>query len=348
MSVAVRPVDLDSEQHLLIGFLQKHLTAVSHHERFEWLYRNNPAGAAWSWFVYERETGEIVGAASLFPRMMWVGKDIKRCGQVGDFAVDMKYRSLGPALLLQRATFEPVRQGSLEFCYDCPPHALGMATFRRLGLEANCRMATYVRVLKADRQVSRYLGNGGAARAVSALANSVLALTTRRWTSARGVHIAAHVGRFDEEFTELDRATRDGASIRGRRSAEDLNWRYRDDPLNQYHVLTARRGGELEAYLVLDRRGEDSYVIDLAGTHSCETVLELLQAAADCSRQSSAHTLRLILAESFRSRGFLHRAQFVYRENAINVVAYIEPSNLLFPLLRNPDNWVLNYVDVSA
>ncbi len=348
MSVAVRPVDLDSERHLLIEFLQKHLTAVSHELRFEWLYRSNPAGVAWSWFVYERETGEIVGAASLFPRMMWVGKDITRCGQVGDFAVDVKYRSLGPALLLQRVTFDPVRQGWLEFCYDCPPHALGMATFRRLGLEANCRMATYVRVLKADRQVSRYFGNSAASRAVAAVANSALALTTRRRTSARGVHIAAHVGRFDEEFTELDRSTGDGASIRGRRFAEDLNWRYRDDPLNQYHVLTARRGGELEAYLVLGRRGDDFYVIDLAGRRWCETALELLQAAADFSRRSAAHTLRLILAEPFRASRFLRRARFVYRENAINVVAYIEPSNRLLPILRNPHNWEFNYVDVSA
>jgi len=62
--------------------------------------------------------------------------------------------SLGPALMLQRATFEPVLENAIAFCYDCPPHELGMAMFYRLGLEENCRMQPFVKPLRADRHLT--------------------------------------------------------------------------------------------------------------------------------------------------------------------------------------------------
>src|ERR1700687_259464 len=113
MTIRVRPVHLESEREELLGILQTNLLAIPHARRFQWLYYANPDGPAWTWFVYQRGTDHVVGVASVFPRAMWVGAQPKICGQVGDFAVPASHRSLGPALMLQRATFEPVDQGKM-------------------------------------------------------------------------------------------------------------------------------------------------------------------------------------------------------------------------------------------
>lgn len=95
----------------------------------------------------------------MFPRSMWVGGQLKMCGQVGDFAISAGHRSLGPALLLQRATFEPVDSRSCPSANDCPrPRSAAMATFSRLGVQPNCAVARYVLPLRVDGQFRKRLG----------------------------------------------------------------------------------------------------------------------------------------------------------------------------------------------
>src|SRR5439155_11636644 len=166
-------------------------------------------------------------------------------------------------------------------CYDCPPHDQGMATFRRLGIETTCRTRHYARPLQATRQVERRLGSGAIAGVVTAAANRVLAVSTAARRHAQpGVEISEHGGRFGEEFTALDRAAGGAEVVRSRRSMEDLNWRYRDDPLHRYRVLTARRQGELEAFVVFAATGDDVEIVDLFGHVSRDLAVSLLAAAA--------------------------------------------------------------------
>ncbi len=124
-------------------------TDLNHERRFEWLYLRNPAGRGRAWFVCNGDEDHVVGAASVFPSFIWSRGQIALCIQVGDFAVESSFRSLGPALMLQRATLKPVDDGEFSFCYDCPPHDRGMATFHRLGILPACRMGRFVRLLRA-------------------------------------------------------------------------------------------------------------------------------------------------------------------------------------------------------
>ena len=172
MSLEVRPVDLASERTELLDILQRNLPQIPHVRRFDWLYRNHPCGQPRSWFAIDSKAKANVGAASLFPRFLWEGGRFVSAGQVGDFAIDVKYRSLGPALMLQRATLEAVENRQFSICYDCPPHSLGMATFRRLGMEEHCEMHRYVRLIRTDRHFQKRFGDGISSRALSMTGNA--------------------------------------------------------------------------------------------------------------------------------------------------------------------------------
>src|SRR5208283_3038385 len=202
MTLAITAVDLVADREELFRVLKRNLQDVSHEVRFSWLYLENPAGRARTWFIRD-STGDAVGVTSLFPRAVWLAGTPAVCGQVGDFGVDIGFRSLGPATMLQRATFEPVLRGDLAFCYDCPPHEKGMAMFYRLGMKENCRMQWHVKLLRTDRQLGRVLGEGIGQLAARA-ANAALQMTRRATRRSFGIECAIHTGDFGPEFSALD------------------------------------------------------------------------------------------------------------------------------------------------
>src|SRR3974390_2984154 len=121
MDIAVRLASLPDEQELLIDILDRNLPGRANREIQEKRHAN-PLGPGWSWLIYScSRSNEVGGRASGFRRSFWMDGKQVLCGQVIEFAIEAPFRSLGPAVLLQRATLEPVRSGEVHFGYDCPP-----------------------------------------------------------------------------------------------------------------------------------------------------------------------------------------------------------------------------------
>lgn len=347
MAVTIRPVDLDTEQEELLGVLERNLTDLPHGRRFKWLYRGNPLGPAWSWFACDSASGRVVGVASVFRRAMWIGPRVSLCGQVGDFAIDPSHRSLGPAVMLQRATFEPVERGLLALAYDCPPHERGMSTFRRLGMTARATTTRYARLLRADRQLHARLGRGPLAASIVPAANAVLRVMDTRVPRAAGLEVSVHGERFGEEFSDLDRRTGAGDTIRGSRAAGELNWRYREDPLRDYVVFTARRRGELKGFVVVAVSEGDAVLVDLFGDLSPGVSGALLHAVADHVRPTGAQTLQALASDGSAMGAVLLRTGFRGREAGPHVVTH-EHRGSEEPTGQGPLPLDLGYADVMA
>jgi hypothetical protein len=116
----LRTIDPALERDALLAVLQRNLTDLDHARRFRWLYLDNPAGPARAWFLHETAAQRACGGSIPVSPLGLGARPNPRYGQVGDFAVDGGYRSLGPAVMLRRATFAPVDRRELASCYDCP------------------------------------------------------------------------------------------------------------------------------------------------------------------------------------------------------------------------------------
>jgi hypothetical protein len=347
MTISVRPVHQESENQELLAILQTNLPSLPHERRFKWLYRDNPDGRAWSWVARQGTANQVIGVTSVFPRSMWVGGELQMCGQVGDFAVSASHRSLGPALLLQRATFDPVDHGELAFCYDCPPHQAGMSTFRRLGMRPNCKVHRYAFPLRMDGQLRKRLG---AASVVPAAAGNLL-LRLHRLSApkprAKNLEVFDHQVAFGEEFSKLDAAVKGASAIRGRRTAAHLNWRYREDPLRQYEILTARRKGELIAFAVLRRTSEVVTIVDLFGRELHEAAFSLL--AAIVARFERSHqTVEAFLSEGSELVTYFLKMRFQLRSEAAQVVAYARPQSEMSGFLERSPTWSFSQAEIAA
>jgi hypothetical protein len=304
-------------------------------ERFAWRHTENPAGVCWSWFAYDANGSSRktpVALVTVFPRNMRVGGKRVRGGQVGEFAVDSTHRSLGPAVQLQRTTFTPVDSGDLTFCYDCTPHDRGMSTFVRLGMQPNCEVHRYALPLRCDPYVAKKCGTGVWTKPLIAAGNVVLR-TRRAKSSASGLEIEEFKGRFGEEFDQLDNAVSSAELIRASRAAQDLNWRYRADPMSEhisaggasgtYHTLVVRRHGKLMAFAVFFLQSDGiTSLIDIFGRDLTVTGPALLEGVIQISRKRNVSSVYGCCSEDSALKPVLLGAGFRQRERTARVVAY--------------------------
>jgi hypothetical protein len=264
MSITVRAADIEADRQVIIGGIEEQLNPVGSGVRFDWLYRNNLFGPPRVWLAVEGEEGTIVGALAAFRRLVYVEGRKEVAWVLGDCWVTKRYRSLGPALILQRVCFSEMASGAAGFCYDFPSVSM-VAVYKRLGFPVTGRMYRWAKLLRVERKIREMVKLSILERGVSALGNTVLRAMSVTHRSDSSVEISTHTGPCGEEFTTLDREQQGRLGICTQRSAEYLNWRYLNNPLLPYECLTVRRRGKLLGYLIFFQVGEDAVVVDLFG-----------------------------------------------------------------------------------
>ncbi len=338
--IAIRRASLTEEQEQLIEILDRNLPGRANRE-IQKRRHANPLGPGWSWLIYSRSHDKIGGMASVLPRSFWINGKKVLCGQVIEFAIEPSYRSLGPAVLLQRATFEPVNSGEVQFGYDCPPHDRGMSTFVRLGMHSVADVWRYALLLRSDEYIEKRLGKGLLTRPLVATANLCLRRSNR---SMPGIEISPYQKKFDDEFSALDRMTSTLDIVRAGQAADDLNWRYLKDPwarngsaasMGEYRVLTARRHGELVAFVIFLLQSDGvAWIPNLFGLNLWESGSALLEALIEvCGREKVVRIDTLCSADSTLSQ-VLETAGFRRRERVYRVVPYGNAGQS--PRLLNP------------
>ena len=123
MRIVVREADLNAERAMLIEAFSRYLTPLSDNHRYDWLYLENPDGCAQIWVAHDAEGDQVIGSGTAIPRRLYVG-GIEKLGCIfADFWIHPQYRSLGPALKLQRACMESMASGRFALFYDFPKSA---------------------------------------------------------------------------------------------------------------------------------------------------------------------------------------------------------------------------------
>ena len=355
MALGIRRVSQTKDRAEMVDILNRNFGPIQE-RRFDWRHTLNTAGEAFSWFMYDQASKNTVAMATVFPRFMRVNGKLTRGGQVGEFAVDSKYRSLGPAVQLQRATFEPVDDGNVDFSYDCPPHGQGMSTFIRLGMAPNCEVFRYALLFRTDEYFASRLATGLWIKPLVAVGNLALRMRTAK-PHPPDVEICEHIGAFGEEFTCLDENAGVAGAVRSSRIARVLNWRYVEDPMaslcsskgeaGKYQVLVARRRGELKAFLVFFIQSDGiAELVDLFGVDIPTVGFALLDAAIAVCRREKVSALHGFCSGDSELKPLFEALGFRRRERNAHVVAYVKPGNSTFAQMNSHARWTFSQVEV--
>lgn len=313
MPICIRAANLQSDRAALIDLFGRCLDPNYDARRFDWLYVDGPHGMARAWVAEHPASGEIVGAAAGFPRKMYCdGNEI--VGLVfGDFCMSERFRSLGPALRLQRACLEAAQESPFEFFYDFPSVGM-MAVYKRLGFLQSGELRRWAKPIRAERVIQRIVKSKGLTRGLSGIVNFFLA--HRGWIGSRSTcQLAFPKGLCGEEFTVFDGQFREQPGLRTSRSAEYLNWRYLAHPSTSHEIVTASHAGELVGYVVFTCDVEDPVIVDLCAKEEV-VAARLLMGAETLLRDRGAVTISLNAGNTHPWSSLFERASFRQRESS--------------------------------
>jgi hypothetical protein len=316
-TLVVCPADLEADRARILAALRRYLNPAADERRFLWLYQACPWGHARTWLAEEAETGEVVGICSAFPRRVQSGRAILTGWVLGDFCFAPEYRTLGPAMRLQRACLDEIDGRTVAFCYDFPSAAM-TAVYGRLGVKPIGQVIRYAKPLRVDRKLRPVVG-AGAARWLGSLASVSLVWQDRRRPQAGGLEMAAHEGPCGDEFTGLTAGT-NGSGVVVQRTAEYLNWRYLASAGRRHDIHVARSRGRLRAYAVTTREGEDATLVDVIGDGERGVMEALVLDVADRLRRTGVMTLSAPISDAHPLGDLLPRLGFQPRERTPLIV----------------------------
>jgi hypothetical protein len=338
MAILVREADLQRDRDELITFLHENLTSRSNESRFSWLYLRNPSGQARAWIALDEATGQTMGLGAAFPRLVWFGGKVRRAWVLGDLCVAPGSRSLGPALSLQRVCLKSLAINENPIWFDFPSQPM-LAIYRRLRIPMMMGShVRFVKLLRVDEKVAKYIPGKSFARGISKVGNLMLRFQPATYCRSHGIEVSVHEGSFGEEFTELDSCTSNLHTIRGLRTAEYLNWRYRQNPFNQYRVAVAKRGTQLWGYAVAEMNGTNWILTDLHAIEEEKTIPCLLAYLGDLTAAFNVSSISIPIMEQAELVHHLQRAGFYPRES-LPIVACVADVE------GRPKNWFLMHGD---
>jgi hypothetical protein len=319
MKLSVRPADLDADRDDLIALMLRYLTPMSDGPRYDWLYRQNPHGQAQLWILTDVDTGKVVGSGGIVPRLMYVGGRERLGCVLADFWIHPQYRSLGPALQLQRACLAGIQEGPYELYYDFPKQNM-VAVYRRLGVKPKHCVVRLTKLLSLKKKLAAVSKIPLLGSSLITAANFIINLRDvgRRKLSST---ICAQNEACGEEFTQLAREVSSKYGVCVARTASYLNWRFRSHFHHHYEMLTARRNGSLTGYLLFLHEGETATIVDLFGVEDEGVRSNLVFAALEILRTRGVLGVNAPGLNSHAQTAFLRSLGFFARETQPAIIS---------------------------
>ena len=234
------------------------------HTRFDWM-QNNPAGPPVWFLAIDTDSENLLGTVSVMPRKFVLNGTVIRAGIIGDYMVHRNHRVFGPALQLQKMVIEKMSDIGFNFIYSVP-NAYSLKVLEKVGYKQISKLCCLVKPLKVEYYLGKY-ANIHLSKFVAPMLNGILKLLSKE-TYLRSDGFVEEVLNINDSFDILWNAVvKQQSGLIGDHSATYLEWRYFNNPVNKYRLLTYKDTikKELLGYLmfaIIDGKVE---IFDLIG-----------------------------------------------------------------------------------
>ena len=336
--ITIRPANAANDRSTVLRLLEGNLPEAANERRYDWAYLNNPDGIASVWLA-ETTDGEAIGTSAGFPRQFRINGDRVHALVLSDFAIDRRYRTLGPALALLRASLASIDEGSFEFALDHPSESM-LSIYRRLGGSELGQQRRYVRPLKISGAAARRWGAGPISGIFGSIGDFALHAADRVRRVPGGMVVGTHSGDLTEEFARLGRELEKRRAICGDRSADYLNWRYQNGIRFSNSTVTVRSDRDLVAYAVLQQsEAATATIVEFVCRPDPAIETALFRATIEVARSANVESLQASCIEASAWCKLLEGLGFVAREQSTGPVVYVSKKSSLSAILTDKDNW---------
>lgn len=260
-------------------------------KHFSWAYEHNPFGQGPIFLLRHAPTQQIIGTAGLILRRMKIGDTIRLVGRAGGFAVDVGHRSLGPAILLEKALLNDLAHANIALIYTlAPPHA--KAVFKRLRYGNMGTISCVRKLLRTPAHVEdRYRLLPQLARtSLTLLLDQLIRIRSAETLNCSTGRSILRIKEFDQRFDDFWQRAFANHTFTTERSSLFLGWRFNQNPKPKPFVCDALVSpqGSLHGYAIsyLDSN-QNVHVVDLFCEDRSHAVVELLMGLARRWRKQS-------------------------------------------------------------
>ncbi len=318
-----RPRILELLQELFAGVDAQ----VDLRRRFEWLYERNPHGPAITWLAIDKDTNEVAGCTSFFPRTMVLGESTVRAALGGDGFVRPAFRRQGIGAALHKASRQDMQSLGIEVMFGTPLPA-NFTPLERAGACDITYVARYARPLSLHA-----LGMRGR------LADWLASLVLVPRTSARLDLVSAG----DSRIEDVWRQVRGRVGLTTVRDHAFVAWRFVESPSKKQRAFVVLDGKHPIATCALETVGQNLRIVDLVA--SPDQWGEALRAICQYARGHGSVELRLtreqarahaIWRHGFFKRGGVHSLNILLPEG--------DPRAAVF---RDPSRWYVTWAETD-
>ncbi len=216
--------------------------------RQQWLYES---GMARNWFL-RNAAGECIGSAGLMQRRMKCGNRNFVTGQTVDLNVDAGFRSVGPALSLERHLASQLGDYVHGLLYGVPgPQA--ECVLKRVGYRPVGVFERWAKPIRTYDKLKQHITFPAIGRTTAFIVDCSLALRSRDfWLRLPHRYAIERLTRFDERFDRLWEKGSSQFQIAGERTSAYLQWRFGDNPEQKFEILAlvSAQNREILGYVV--------------------------------------------------------------------------------------------------
>jgi hypothetical protein len=349
MSISIIKADLIKDKQTIINIFNQNRDHTIDSNRFDWLYSNNPAGKAVVWLAVDDENDRYIGAAAALPRDMRIKGEIIKCHVLSDFSIDQKYRSLGPAIKLNRSSITPALEKQIPFSYDFPSKTMA-AAHRWLKFEPIGKIIRFVRPLQAKSQLKKIplirtnLFSTVINNIIKNLQKIIYSDKLDKAYSFEELKITEST--FDSEFTRLDSSIGPKFTVCGVRNKEYLNWRYGQNPIHTFYLIKLLRKNTLCGYAIFyfssDKRVT---VFDLYSDDTGRVGRNLIAGLLLIAKRQNIETIEISLLSSNPWISILKKYGFISRPSLLEVFTFLSDESPLNGIVDFSENWYMTNGD---
>jgi len=221
-------------------------------ERWHWQFRDNHTGVI-TITLAEGENRELVGQCALRPVRMKIGEKICLGAQSLDAMVHPDYRRQGIFTKIAAYGYRVAKDQGIPLIYGFPNrNSHYVLTHRLKRVDLWDSPPVFVKILDAKNVMSKRIRNRFLLSIAAPLGKAALELfyAFRRGTLPTDCRLEK-VSRFDDCMDDLWEKALTPFSILVVRNKEYLNWRYVENPTEEYVLFVAKRYNEVVGYIIL-------------------------------------------------------------------------------------------------
>ncbi|MBD3401566.1 GNAT family N-acetyltransferase [candidate division GN15 bacterium] len=310
--------------------------------KFDWFYRNNPAGPGDCWIIREPANNEVIGSIACFPKRMHINGKLVTVGLGGDLGVNKNYRRQGLAFKLRKAMIDNRAVAGYPFLVGTP-NATSARITERAGYTVLGDFKRLVKVLHTKKYVQRIVRVGSLAGALAAPVDGLMAMGARERRYRDDETFRYEIlDKFDERFDELNVEAVKQFSLIADRSSAHLNWRFLQCPYKEFRIFAMSEvsTGRLRGYIVFRNPNNELHINDYFCADNATLLEPLIGKFLLYARSEDVETVSFFffgnqgILDTFETFGFKLRA-----DNRIKVIVFAEENDPVRQVAYSADNW---------